>query len=204
MAETRGLTPGKAALKRGFDIIGAAFGLAATFWIILPAWALASLDTRKRGFFTQERVGRNGRIFTVIKIRTMREVPGINSTVTTGSDVRITALGRFWRRSKIDELPQLINVFRGDMSFVGPRPDVPGYADKLEGEDRIVLRVRPGITGPATLKYQDEEAILAEQDNPQLYNDEVLWPDKVRLNREYVENWSFGQDMYYLWKTIFR
>jgi lipopolysaccharide/colanic/teichoic acid biosynthesis glycosyltransferase len=119
--------------KRAFDLIGATFGLAATFWIILPAWALASLDTRKNGFFTQDRVGKDGWVFRVIKIRTMREVPGMNTTVTTGADQRITPLGRFWRKSKIDELPQLINVFKGDMSFVGPRPDVPGYADRLQG-----------------------------------------------------------------------
>jgi lipopolysaccharide/colanic/teichoic acid biosynthesis glycosyltransferase len=133
----------------------------------------------------------------------MRDVPGINSTVTTGKDQRITSLGRFWRKSKIDELPQLINVLKGDMSFVGPRPDVPGYADRLEGNDRVVLSVRPGITGPATLKYRDEEALLAEQNDPQKYNDEVLWLDKVRLNREYVENWSFLGDLRYIWETVF-
>jgi len=182
--------------------LGAAFGLAFTFWIIVPAWVLASLDTHKNGFFTQERVGKDGRIFRVIKIRTMREVPGLNSTVTTGSDVRITRLGRFWRRSKIDELPQLINILKGDMSFVGPRPDVPGYADRLQGDDRIILSVRPGITGPATLKYRNEEYLLAEKNDPQKYNDQVLWPDKVRLNREYVEKWSFIKDLRYIWMTV--
>jgi lipopolysaccharide/colanic/teichoic acid biosynthesis glycosyltransferase len=196
------LSPLQAALKRGFDFFGAAFGLALTIWIILPAWVLASIDTRRNGFFTQERVGKDGRIFRVIKIRTMREVPGMNTTVTTGKDQRITILGRFWRKSKIDELPQLINVLKGDMSFVGPRPDVPGYADRLQGDDRVVLSVRPGITGPATLKYRDEEAILAEQDDPERYNNEVLWPDKVRLNRVYIENWSFLGDVRYIWKTV--
>jgi lipopolysaccharide/colanic/teichoic acid biosynthesis glycosyltransferase len=203
MSKTKGLTVPQAALKRGFDFFGAAFGLALTIWIILPAWVLASVDTRRNGFFSQERVGRDGRIFRVIKVRTMRDVPGMDSTVTTGSDQRITRLGRLWRRTKIDELPQLINVLKGDMSFVGPRPDVPGYADRLQGDDRVILSVRPGITGPATLKYRDEEALLAAQPNPETYNDEVLWPDKVRLNREYVENWSFWQDMRYIWKTVF-
>ncbi|MGM0760450.1 MAG: sugar transferase, partial [Thermodesulfobacteriota bacterium] len=103
---------------------------------------------------------------------------------------------------KIDALPQLINALKGDMSFVGPRPDVPGYADLLEGEDRVILSVRPGITGPATLHYRDEEALLAEQDDPEAYNRDVIWPDKVRLNREYVENWSFRKDLQYIWQTV--
>jgi lipopolysaccharide/colanic/teichoic acid biosynthesis glycosyltransferase len=196
------LRSSQAALKRGFDFFGAVLGLALTIWIILPAWVLTSIDTRRNGFFMQERVGRHGRIFRVIKIRTMREVRGVKTTVTTGRDRRITWLGRIWRKTKIDELPQLINVLKGDMSFVGPRPDVPGYADRLQGDDRIVLNVRPGITGPATLKYRDEEAFLAEQDDPERYNNEVLWLDKVRINREYVESWSFWQDIGYILKTI--
>lgn len=202
MSEKCGLNKIQAFVKRLFDFMGAVFGLVTTFWIILPAWLLASLDTRKNGFFTQERVGRGGRIFRVIKIRTMREVHGMNTTVTTGRDQRITWLGRFWRRTKIDELPQLINILKGEMSFVGPRPDVPGYADRLKGDDRIILRVRPGITGPATLKYRDEEALLAKQDYPERYNNEILWPDKVRLNRKYVENWSFLGDLRYIWHTV--
>ena len=192
----------QAALKRGFDLLGAVFGLSLTIWIILPAWGLASIDTRRNGFFMQERVGQDGRIFRVIKIRTMRDVPGMDSTVTTGTDQRITTLGRFWRKSKIDELPQLINVVRGDMGLVGPRPDVPGYADSLQGDDRLVLTVRPGITGPATLKYRNEEDLLAMQDDPEAYNREVIWPDKVRLNREYVQNWSFWKDLIYIWQTV--
>jgi len=189
--------------KRGFDLLGSASGLILTCWIIAPAWLAATMDTRKNGFFIQERVGWHGRRFKVIKIRTMRDMPGMDTTVTTRTDRRITRLGRFWRRTKIDELPQLINVFKGDMSFVGPRPDVPGYADKLDGKDLIILTVRPGITGPATLKYRDEEILLASQDDPERYNNEVIWPDKVRLNREYVENWRFWGDLQYIWNTIF-
>lgn len=189
-------------IKRSFDLLLSLFGLLATWWLILFAWIFASLDTRKNGFFNQDRVGKDGRMFQVIKIRTMREIPGMYTTVTTGSDQRITSLGRFWRKTKIDELPQLINVLKGDMSFVGPRPDVPGYADKLEGKDRIVLTVRPGITGPATLKYRNEEELLAAQDDPERFNREVIWPDKVRINREYVENWSFWKDMVYIWRTV--
>lgn len=133
----------------------------------------------------------------------MRNVPSINTTVTALNDPRITPLGHFLRKTKIDELPQLINVFLGHMSFVGPRPDVAGFADKLTGEDRIILWVRPGITGPATLKYRKEEEFLAGQDDPERYNDEVIFPDKVRLNREYVANYSFWKDIKYIYQTIF-
>ncbi len=103
----------------------------------------------------------------------------------------------------MDEIPQLWNVLIGDMSLVGPRPDVPGYADKLTGEDRLILNVRPGITGPATLKYRDEEQLLARHDDPKKYNDEVIWKDKVEINKEYVKNWSFKNDLRILWDTFF-
>ncbi|WP_018949723.1 sugar transferase [Thioalkalivibrio sp. ALMg11] len=199
-----GLSTGQAALKRGFDVFGAAVGLALTFWLIALAWLAATVDTRANGFFTQQRVGRNGRVFRVIKIRTMRVGTGLDTTVTTGHDPRITPLGRLFRRAKIDELPQLINVLLGQMSFVGPRPDVPGYADALEGEDRVILTVRPGITGPATLKYRDEETLLAGVDDPERYNREVIFPDKVRINREYVQQWSLRKDLGYIWRTAFR
>lgn len=190
-------------LKRGFDIFASTLGLLLTGWIIILAYIAASIDTKRSGFFTQERIGRGGMPFKVIKIRTMRNVPSINTTVTALNDPRITPLGHFLRKTKIDELPQLINVFLGHMSFVGPRPDVAGFADKLTGEDRIILWVRPGITGPATLKYRKEEEFLAGQDDPERYNDEVIFPDKVRLNREYVANYSFWKDIKYIYQTIF-
>ena len=199
-----GLSLSEAALKRGFDVFGAAVGLALTLWLIALAWLAATVDTRANGFFSQRRVGRNGRVFRVIKIRTMRVGTGLGTTVTTGHDPRITPLGRFFRRAKIDELPQLINVLLGQMSFVGPRPDVPGYADALEGEDRVILTIRPGITGPATLKYRDEETLLAGVDDPERYNREVIFPDKVRINREYVQQWSLRKDLGYIWRTVFR
>lgn len=190
-------------IKRLFDIIFSLTGLVLLGWIILVAFILATIDTRKNGFFTQERIGKNGKIFKVIKIRTMRELPGFDTTVTTQRDPRITRLGAVLRKTKIDELPQLINVLLGQMSFVGPRPDVPGYADKLPEEDRrVILSVRPGITGPATLKYRAEEEILATVDDPETYNREVIFPDKVRINREYVENYSFINDLRYIWATI--
>jgi len=197
-----GLTLTQAFLKRFLDIVGAAVGLLLTGWIILPAFIAATVDTRSNGFFTQARVGRHGRIFRVIKIRTMRLVMGHNTTVTTDQDPRITPIGRFFRRTKIDELPQLFNVLLGRMSFVGPRPDVPGFADRLQGDDRIILTVRPGITGPATLEYRNEEHLLAQQKNPERYNMEEIFPDKVRINREYVENYRFSDDIKYILRTI--
>jgi lipopolysaccharide/colanic/teichoic acid biosynthesis glycosyltransferase len=122
--------------------------------------------------------------------------------LTTSDDMRITRLGRFFRTTKIDELPQLINVFLGYMSFVGPRPDVPGFADSLQGEDRLILTIRPGITGPATLKFRSEEALLASASDPEQYNREVIFPEKVRLNREYIEQYSFWLDIKYILQTL--
>ena len=187
-------------IKRVFDFSLALIGLLLTWPIILIAWIIASIETKSNGFFLQKRVGENGKLFTIIKIKTM--YPNKGSTITTANDKRITKSGKFFRRYKIDELPQLINVLKGDMSFVGPRPDVPGYADKLKGEDRIILSVKPGITGPATLKYKNEEEILAKVDDPIRYNDEVIWPDKVRINKEYIKNWSLKKDIKYILKTI--
>jgi lipopolysaccharide/colanic/teichoic acid biosynthesis glycosyltransferase len=132
----------------------------------------------------------------------MKSVKGVGTTVTTSKDSRITTSGAFFRKTKIDELPQLFNVLFGSMSFVGPRPDVAGFADMLEGEDRIILSVRPGITGPASLKYKDEEILLSSQDNPEYYNKNVIWKDKVQINKKYVSEWSFKKDIIYIIKTI--
>jgi lipopolysaccharide/colanic/teichoic acid biosynthesis glycosyltransferase len=197
-----GLTLRQSALKRGFDLLFSALGLLLTGWLILLAFIVASLDTRRNGFFTQERIGMHGRRFRVIKIRTMRDDPAIGTTVTSDRDLRITRVGRVLRKTKLDELPQLINVLRGEMSFVGPRPDVPGFADKLEGGDRIILSVRPGITGPATLYFRDEETELADQPDPETYNREVIWTRKVRLNRAYVEEYRFSRDIAYIIRTV--
>jgi len=189
-------------IKRLFDIVVSSVGLFCTWWIILLSYVLASIDTGQDGFFKQVRVGRNGKLFHIIKIRTMREDKRINTVVTTDNDSRITRLGRFWRKSKIDELPQLINVLRGEMSFVGPRPDVPGFADLLEGEDRLILTVRPGITGPATLKYRNEEVLLAQQKDPEGYNQNVIYPDKVQVNKDYVNRYKFSADIKYILDTL--
>jgi lipopolysaccharide/colanic/teichoic acid biosynthesis glycosyltransferase len=123
--------------------------------------------------------------------------------ITLKGDSRVTMFGNFLRRFKLDELPQLYNVFIGDMSLVGPRPDIIGYADKLEGKDRIILTIKPGITGPATLAFRNEESILSNQDDPFAYNNEVIWLKKIELNRQYVENWSLKKDINYIFQTIF-
>ena len=122
--------------------------------------------------------------------------------VSVEGDSRVTPLGAFLRKYKIDELHELWNVLIGDMSFVGPRPDVPGYADKLQGENRRILELKPGITGPATLKYRNEEELLAMQPNPQTYNDEVIWPDKVRINLEYLRKHTFFGDIKTILQTL--
>lgn len=201
----QGLDRRQRALKRALDVVVALSGLVLTGWLILLAWIAASVDTRAGGFFRQERIGRGGRPFRVVKLRTMR-VPaagdGPGTTVTTARDPRITRLGRLLRRSKLDELPQLWNVLVGDMSLVGPRPDVPGFMDALEGDDRILLTLRPGITGPATVKYADEETLLASVEDPERYNREVVFPDKVRLNRAYLAHWSLAEDLRLLWRTL--
>ena len=123
--------------------------------------------------------------------------------VTTANDNRILPFGKWLRKTKLDEIVELVNVLKGEMSFVGPRPDVEGYADKLEGEDRKVLELRPGITGPASLKYINEEEILANVDNPQQYNDKVIFPDKVKINLDYYYNRTFWEDIRVILKTIF-
>ena len=196
------LTGTEKIVKRMFDVVVSFIGLLVTWWIILIAWIVASIETRSNGFFVQKRVGKDAKLFYAIKIKSMKKVEGVDTTITSANDVRITKSGQFFRNTKIDELPQLINVLLGSMSFVGPRPDVEGYADQLQGDNRIVLSIRPGITGPASLKYKNEEEILSGQADPKKYNDEVIWPDKVKINKAYIKNWSFWKDIQYIIKTI--
>lgn len=151
--------------------------------------------------FKQQRVGQYGELFTMYKFCSMI-VSHSGSSVSVKGESRITPLGAKLRKYKLDELPELWNVLIGDMSFVGPRPDVPGYADKLEGENRRILSLRPGITCPASLKYRNEEELLAEQEDPLKYNDEVLFPDKVKINIEYLDNWSFWNDIKIIIYTV--
>ena len=145
--------------------------------------------------YRQQRVGQYGRLFTVFKFRSMNVAGEGRTSIASEEEDRITPLGKTLRRYKLDELPELWNVLKGDMSFVGPRPDVPGYADKLEGKDRDILKLKPGITGPASLKYRQEEDLLNSVTNPQEYNDKVIYPDKVRLNLYYLEHYSFFKDI---------
>jgi len=197
-----GLSNRDALLKRGFDITLSAAILLTCWWIIALAVWVARRDTGSSGLFRQRRIGLYGQEFEILKIRTMRNLDGIETTVTRSGDARITKLGRFLRRTKIDELPQLWNVLKGDMSFVGPRPDVPGYADHVKGKARIILSVRPGITGPASLKYRNEEEILMHTDDYEKYNREIIFPNKVIMNIDYVNNYSFWMDLIYIFRTI--
>ncbi len=173
--------------------------------LLLPLGIIISIFIKcKDGgdvFFSQERVGRNGKIFKIRKFRTMT-MDSSGSSVTVAGDSRITPWGAVLRKYKLDELPQLWNVLIGEMSFVGPRPDVPGYADKLQGEERDILRMRPGITGPATLKYRNEDELLANVDNPERFNDEVIYPDKVRINLNYYRYYSLKTDLYIIFATL--
>ena len=189
-------------LKFIVDRIAAFVGLLLS-WALLIAVAILIKVKMPGGpaFFTQKRVGRHGRMFTMYKFRSMT-VHHSGSSISVAGESRITPLGAKLRHYKIDELPELWNVLIGDMSFVGPRPDVPGYADVLQGEDREVLELRPGITGPASLKYRDEENLLAKQADPVKYNDDVIFPDKVRINRYYLHNYSFLKDMQMIFCTV--
>ena len=189
-------------LKQFFDRFASLIGLM-VLWPLMLVIAILIAVRMPGGpvLFRQQRVGRGGRLFTLVKFRTMLpSSPG--STVSVAGDPRITPLGVTLRRLKLDELPELWNVLRGDMSLVGPRPDVPGYADRLTGDDRRVLSLRPGITGPATLKYRNEEQLLASHPDPQLYNDTVIFPDKVRINLEYLDNRSFMGDIRIILQTL--
>lgn len=189
-------------IKFIFDRVVALIGLL-LLWPVFVVIALLILIKMPGGpvFFQQARVGRGGKLFTIYKFRTMRTSHD-GTSVTVAGQSRITPLGAVLRRYKLDELPELWNVLVGDMSFVGPRPDVPGYADLLVGEDREILQLRPGITGPASMKYRNEEELLAKQEHPHRYNDDVLFPDKVRLNRYYLHHYSFAKDIQMIVCTV--
>lgn len=185
-----------------FDLFFSFIGILLLWVPMVILILIATISTGKFGLYSQKRIGFRARTFTMLKIRSMTESDD-PSHITLENDPRITGFGKFLRHYKLDELPQLFNVFWGDMSLVGPRPDVSGYADSLQGEDRVILEVRPGITGPATLKYKNEEALLSLQSDPKRYNDEVIWKDKVEINKKYIENWSLSGDLKIILKTFF-
>ena len=188
-------------LKWLFDRLMALIGLLFLWPVLLIVAILIKCQMPGPVLFVQPRVGRNGQLFNCHKFRSMTVGHG-GSSVSVAGEARITPLGAKLRKYKLDELPELWDVLIGTMSFVGPRPDVPGYADKLQGEDRIVLTLRPGITGPATLKYRNEEELLATVKDPIRYNDEVIYPDKVLINRYYAEHYSFIKDIQMIFCTV--
>lgn len=171
------------------DFILAILVLIIVFPLLLVALILAALSTRSTGVFIQIRIGQHGNPFTIYKLQTMK-------------DGKVTSIGKILRKTKIDELPQLINILKGDMSFVGPRPDVPGYYDVLKGEQRKVLVLKPGLTSLAAIKYRNEEQLLAQQVEPLLYNDTVIFPDKVNMNLDYLKKRSVGYDLKIIGLTI--
>lgn len=198
-----------------FDRIVSFIGLLFIWPLLLVIALLVRVKIGRPVFFVQERIGKDGKPFKIHKFRTMEE--GFDeSPVSIAGEERITPFGAKLRHYKLDELPELWDVFIGNMSFVGPRPDVPGYADKLEGDDRDVLELRPGITGPATLKYRLEDEKIAEyvakkqqEGDPRdaqaiavEYNDTVIYPDKVRLNCYYCRNYSFVKDIQMIFCTV--
>lgn len=203
-------------LKWMFDRLVSFIGLL-LLWPVLVIVAVLVKIKMPGGpaFFVQKRVGKGGKLFKCYKFRTMT-VKHNGSTVSVAGDSRITPFGAKLRHYKLDELPGLWDVLIGNMSFVGPRPDVPGYADKLIGDDRDVLKLRPGITGPATLKYRLEDEMIAEyvaqkqkegdtrpvQEIAVEYNDTVIYPDKVRLNCYYYRNYSFMKDIQMIFCTV--
>lgn len=204
----------KMIIKWLFDRIVSLIGLICLCWLFPVVALLIKIKMPGPVLFVQKRVGKDGKLFDCHKFRSMTVSHG-GSTVSVAGESRITPFGAKLRHYKIDELPELWDVFVGNMSFVGPRPDVPGYADKLEGEDQLVLKLRPGITGPATLKYRNEEDMIAEyiatnrgkdgMTDEQLalwYNDNVIYPDKVRLNLYYYKHYSFIKDFEMICATV--
>ncbi|MBB6681557.1 sugar transferase [Aequorivita sp. 609] len=176
--------------KRLFDLVFSVIGLLIFGLIILFLIIIASIDTKSQGVFLQKRIGQFGKPFTIFKIRTFSK------------DGDISTFGNFLRKYKLDELPQLVNILLGQMSFVGPRPDIPGYYDTLEGEAKKIITLKPGLFSWAALKYYNEENLLKSQDNPQYYNNNIIFPDKVSMNLEYFYKRSLKEDLKILLASI--
>jgi len=185
--------------KRIFDVSISIVMLPFAIIPLILLWIMATVSTAQNGWFVQERIGRDGEPFRLHKLRSLK---GANHEDIRDMEAHMTLFGSWIRRTKLDELPQLFNVLSGDMSWIGPRPDVPGYADLLEDDDRKILTLRPGITGPATLKYKNEDRILLGQSDPKNYNDTVIWPDKVSINKTYLQDWSLKKDLQILFASV--
>jgi lipopolysaccharide/colanic/teichoic acid biosynthesis glycosyltransferase len=183
----------KAIVKRVFDIVVSLTALIIFLPFIVISWLILIVDTSSDGLFFQKRVGQSGKMFTIYKLKTMHPKTG-----------NATKIGTFFRKYKLDELPQFLNVLKGEMSIVGPRPDIEGYYDKLEGEDRKILELKPGITSEASIKYYNEEEILDQQQDALHYNDTVIFPDKVKMNLDYYYNQNLILDIKIILKTIFK
>ena len=190
-------------IKRLFDIIFSLVGIVFLLPIFIVVSILIKIDSLGPIFFLQKRIGLNGDIFKIIKFRTMRVNHNNSLAITLENDVRITRIGKILRKYKIDEIPELINVLIGDMSLVGPRPDVPGYADLLKGNNRNILKLRPGITSRASIKYANEEQLLLNQNDPIAYNNDVIFPDKVKMNLNYYENNNIWIDIKIIFATLY-
>lgn len=178
-------------MKRFFDVVFSVIVLLSLGWLILLCYVLACIETRSNGLFVQQRVGQYGQLFWIYKLKTMHP-----------KSHEIGFFGRIFRKYKLDELPQFYNVLIGDMSVVGPRPDVPGYYDCLQGDDRRLLELKPGITSEASIKYRNEDMLLAQKEHPLTYNDQVIFPDKVKMNLEYYEHQSITNDLKIIFKTL--
>jgi lipopolysaccharide/colanic/teichoic acid biosynthesis glycosyltransferase len=181
--------------KRIFDIFFSGVLLFLLFWVLFLVWLLAIIDTNTNGIFTQDRIGQYGKRFKIYKFRTIQISQNLE-------DLKISKLGQLLRNCKLDELPQLINVLKGEMSIVGPRPDVEGYYDLLEDDNRKILELKPGLTSLASLKYYNEEVLLGKQADPMFYNDKVLFPDKVKMNLEYYHHHTFYGDLKIIKETF--
>jgi lipopolysaccharide/colanic/teichoic acid biosynthesis glycosyltransferase len=190
-------------LKRGLDVAASAIGLLLSLPLLVLAALAVKLSSRGPVFFRQERMGRDFKPVRIFKFRTMvMDAPKLGAQITAGADPRVTAVGRFLRKSKLDELAQLINVLHGDMSLVGPRPEVPKYVEMFRDEYREILRVRPGITDPASIKYRDESATLGRASDPERAYVEQILPDKIAIARDYVARQSFLSDLTIICRTL--
>lgn len=195
------LTSKQKKIKRFFDLLFSVLLMIVFWWLIILLFIISCIDNKESGFIFQERIGLNGEVFKILKIKTIKTK---NRPIQAEYNKSITKIGFLLRRTKLDELPQIVNVLIGNMSFVGPRPDVKGFADKLKNDDKIILSVKPGITGPASLYFRNEESILDLQENPIKYNLNVIWPKKIELNKKYIKNYSLLLDFKYILQTFLK